>query len=152
MRLPRSARGLVVLGAVVIVGAVCVGIAGAVVMSTVLADTNVVRERIFRTDFTPSADQPRLNVGWHSHPGVAIVQVQQGRLDIAQGCRKHRLGPGDTYIEVPFLPVNAEASGPVQWTSTLILADSAPGTPDRLPASEPVCTRGNDQRQDGGDH
>jgi len=141
---------LVVLGVVMMVGAVGVGVASAVVMSTVLADTNVVRERIFRTDFTPSADQPRLNVGWHIHPGVAIVQVQQGQLSIIQGCRTHRLGPGDTYIEVPFLPVNAVANGPVKWTSTLILADSAPGQPDRLPASEPACPRGDDWQQDGG--
>lgn len=120
-------------------------------MSTVLADTNVVRERIFRTDFTPSPDQPSLDVGWHIHPGVAIVQVQEGQLTTTQGCRAHRLGPGDTYIEVPFLPVNATAKRAVKWTSTLILANSAPGTPDRLPASEPTCPSGDNQGDGSGD-
>ncbi len=143
MRVPRSTRGLLALGSVLLVGTVGVGVASAMVMSTVLADTNVVRERIVRSHFTPSPDQPRFNAGWHIHPGVVIVQVQEGQLTITQGCRAHRLGPGDTYIEVPFLPVNATTTSAVRWTSTLILADSQPGTPDRVPAPEPTCPKGN---------
>src|SRR5438105_1381032 len=133
MRVPRSTRGLLALGSVLLVVGVGVGVASATVISTVLKDTNVVRERIVRTHFTPSASQPQFNAGWHIHPGVVIVQVQSGHLTITQGCRAHRLGPGDTYIEVPFLPVNATATSEVKWTSTLILADSHPGTPDRVP-------------------
>jgi hypothetical protein len=151
MRLPRSTRGLLALGIILVVGLVGVGVAGAMVVSTVLADTNVVRERIFHTDFTPSPDQPRLDVGWHIHPGVAIVQVQEGHLNIIQGCRTHRLGPGDTYIEVPFLPVDATADHAASWTSTLILANSVPGTPDRQPASEPTCPGGDNHDHGNGD-
>jgi hypothetical protein len=151
MRVPRSTRGLLALGIVLVVGAVGVGVASAMVMSTVLADTNMVRERIFHTDFTPSPDQPSFDAGWHIHPGVAIVEVQQGHLNITQGCLTHRLGPGDTYIEVPFLPVDATAHHAVSWTSTLILANSAPGTPDRLPASAPACPGGDNHDQGSGD-
>jgi AraC-like protein len=151
MPVPKSPRGLLALGTVLLVGAVGVGVASAMVMSTVLADTNVVRERIVRTNFTPSPDQPRFDSGWHIHPGVVIVQVQEGQLQITQGCRTHNLGPGDTYIEVPFLPVDATAKRAVTWTSTLILADSTPGTPDRTPASEPPCPTGNDQADGSGD-
>src|SRR2546421_12276288 len=101
MPVPKSPRGLLALGTVLLVGAVGVGVASAMVVTTVLADTNVVRERILRTHFVPSSSQPRFNAGWHIHPGVAIVEVQSGQLTITQGCRTHRLGPGDTYIEVP---------------------------------------------------
>jgi hypothetical protein len=151
MHVPRSTRGLLVLASVLVVGAVGVGVASAMVMSTVLADTNTVRERIFHTDFTPSPDQPTFDAGWHIHPGVAIVQVQQGRLTITQGCLSHRLGPGDTYIEVPFLPVDATAHHAVSWTSTLILANSAPGTPDRVAASAPTCPGGDNHDHEGAD-
>jgi hypothetical protein len=151
MRVPRSTRGLLALGVVLVVGAVGVGVASAMVVSTVLADTNLVRERIFHTDFTPSSDQPSFDSGWHIHPGVAIVEVQQGRLNVTQGCLTHRLGPGDTYIEVPFLPVDATADHAVSWTSTLILANSTPGTPDRVPAYEPTCPGGDHQDNGGGD-
>jgi len=148
MRVPRATRGLLALGIILVVGAVGIGVASAMVVSTVLADTTVVRERIFHTDFTPSPEQPSFDSGWHIHPGVAIIEVQQGRLSIIQGCLTHRLGPGDTYIEVPFLPVDARADHAVSWTSTLVLADSTPGTPDRVPASEPTC-RGRDHQDHG---
>jgi hypothetical protein len=150
-RVARSTKGLMTLGIVLVVGAVGVGVASATVMSGVLADTNAVRERIFHTDFTPSPDQPSFDAGWHIHPGVAIVEVQQGHLNITQSCLTHRLGPGDTYIEVPFLPVDATADQTVSWTSTLILANSAPGAPDRLPASAPACPGGDNHDQEGGD-
>jgi hypothetical protein len=151
MRVPRPTRGLLALGVVLIVVAVGVGVAGAMVVSTVLADTNVVRERIFHTDFTPSPDQPSFDAGWHIHPGVAIVEVQQGHLNITQDCRTHALGPGDMYIEVPFVPVDATTNQAASWTSTLILANSVPGTPDRTPATAPTCPGGDHQENGGGD-
>jgi hypothetical protein len=142
---------LLALGIVVVVGAVGVGVASAMVMSSVLADTNQVRERIFHTDFTPSSDQPSFDSGWHIHPGVAIIEVQSGHLNITQSCITHKLGPGDIYIEVPFLPVDAATDRAASWTSTLILANSTPADPDRVPTSAPTCQGGGHQDDGSGD-
>lgn len=147
MRAFAAKRRLLVLVVLTLAAAIGVGIASAVVVSTVLADTNVVRERIVRSEFTPSADQPRFSSGWHTHPGLAIVQVQEGSLRITQNCRTRKVGPDDTYVEVPFLPVNAEAKKAVKWTTTFVLVNSAPGAPDRSPATEPSCP--NDHRGHG---
>jgi hypothetical protein len=68
-----------------------------------------------------------------------IVQVQRGSLLIYQGSctNPHFVGAGQTYIEVPDLPVDAVANARVKWTSTLILPDSHPGDPDRTPVTNP---------------
>ena len=120
------------------------GAALATVTSTVHADTNVVREKIVRNDFTPSADQAIFTPGWHIHQGLAVVQVQEGKLTIYQNCRTYELQRGDTYIEVPYVPVNAVAKRHTLWTTTFVLANSAPAAPDRLPATEPSCPGGDD--------
>ena len=144
MRVPRSTRGLLALGIILVVGAVGVGVAGAMVVSTVLADTNVVRERIFHTDFTPSLDQPSFDSGWHIHPGVAIVQVQQGAFQVYQGsCTPRTVSAGDTFIEILYEPVRAVATGRIVWTTTLItnqgdlplipLAAYSPSNPNPCP-------------------
>jgi hypothetical protein len=145
-------KRLIVLATAALATAVGVGVASAVVASTILADTNVVREKIVRTQFTPSADQPTFASGWHMHPGLAISQVQEGELIVTQNCRSTKLGPGQTLVEVPYLPVNASANRAAKWTTTFILADSAPGTPDRLAATEPACPGGgNGDIHDGND-
>jgi hypothetical protein len=113
--------------------AVGTGIAAAVTTSTVIADTNVVREKIVQ-----SVTDGNFRSGWHIHPGPVIVQVQQGSLKITQTtCTPRVIGPGETFIETPGVPVNAETNTPAKWTSTLILPDSAPGAPDRVPTTNP---------------
>jgi quercetin dioxygenase-like cupin family protein len=121
--------------AIVVGGAIGAGIAVAATSTTVVADTNVVRERIatFTTDggFT---------TGWHIHPGPVIVQVQDGYLKITQAtCHPNVIGPGETYIETPGVPVLSTADKAASWTITEILPNSAPGGPDRVPATSP-CT------------
>jgi hypothetical protein len=146
-------KRLSILALVVLAAAIGVGIASAVVTSAILADTNVVREKIVRTQFTPSAEQLTFAAGWHMHPGLSIVQVQEGRLTILQSCRSTKVGPGETFVEVPYLPVNAVASGPVKWTTTFVLADSTPGAPDRLPATDPACGgEDNADHHEAGEH
>ena len=132
MRLLRGKRWLVpaalVLG--VVIGA---GVAKALTTTTVVADTNTVRERIA----TISTDG-NFNSGWHIHPGPVIVQVQEGYLKITQGtCHPNVIGPGETYIETPGVPVVAEADHAVSWTITEIFPDSAPGDPDRISTTSP---------------
>jgi quercetin dioxygenase-like cupin family protein len=68
--------------------------------------------------------------GWHTHPGPAIVQVQAGFLKIYQGsCEPTVVQKGDTYIEIPGVPVRGVASGPVEWTTTLVIPGPFGGSP-----------------------
>jgi quercetin dioxygenase-like cupin family protein len=131
----RSKKKWIVLGILVIAAAVGVGVAVATVTSTTLADTTNVRLRIDRSEFVPSADQPEFSSGWHTHPGPVIIQVQEGYLKITQGtCHPNVVGPGETYVETPELPVLATAKKSVKWTATLIVPA---GVPLRTNASDP---------------
>jgi hypothetical protein len=140
-------RRWVVFAAVLAGAAIGAGVVAATVVPTLIADTNTVREKIIRNQFTPSPDQKRFEAMWHAHPGPAIVQVISGHLKIVQGengkCWKAELGKGDTYIEVPEVPVNAYAHGPVTWETTFILPNSTPGGPDRHTATDP-CPKHHD--------
>jgi hypothetical protein len=70
-------------------GAVGTGIAAAVTITAVAADTNTVRERI--ASITTDGN---FNSGWHIHPGPVIVQVQDGYLKITQAtCHPNVIGP-----------------------------------------------------------
>ena len=110
-----------------------VGVAVGAVSATVVKDTNTVRERIVQNVATDGFDS-----GWHIHPGPAIVQVQEGQIKIYQGgCNPTVVNAGDTYIETPGVPVDAVVKDSATWTTTLILPDSAPGTPDRVATTSP---------------
>ncbi len=64
--------------------------------------------------------------------------MQEGYLKSTQNtCHPNFIGPGETYIETPGVPVIAEANKAAKWTSTLILLNSAPGNPDRVAATNP---------------
>jgi hypothetical protein len=115
MRLLRSKKVIVVLATTLVaVGALAaVGISG-VVSQTVLADGENIHFQVIRR----VADD--FDSGWHIHPGPAILQVQQGSFQITQGgCTAKTVNAGDTFIEVPYLPVRAVATGRVAWTTTL---------------------------------
>ena len=128
-----SRKWWLVLGALVLGGAMGAGIASAITSTNVVADTNTVRERIA----TITTDG-NFNSGWHIHPGPVIVQVQSGYLKITQHtCNPNVIGPGETYIETPGVPVDAAAKHATTWTITVIFPDSHPGDPDRAPASNP---------------
>jgi hypothetical protein len=137
----RSRRHWGVLGLTVLAAAIGAGIALATVTPTQLADTNTVRLKIVRNEFVPSADQPVFDSGWHTHPGPVIVQVQTGRLRLRDAtCLEATIvGPGETYLETPQVPVRARASNAVTWTTSFILPDSHPGDPDRTAVSNPCA-------------
>jgi hypothetical protein len=137
VRVFRSKKWLIA-AAVGVVASVGVGVALATVTSTVLSDThpaggsaNEVRLRVVRNQFVPSADQPTFSSGWHTHPGPVFFQVQEGRVKISQGppCRTTRLGPGETYVEIPEHPVVATAKRAAKWTTSYI-----------VPADKPLMT------------
>ncbi len=109
-------KKLLVLAAVAVAAAVlaAVGIS-AVTSQTVMSDGTNLHMRVVKT----VADS--FDSGWHVHPGPAIVQVQEGSIQITQGsCTAKTVGAGETYVEVPFVPVRAVATGRVVWTTTLL--------------------------------
>lgn len=135
MSILRSKKRLIVVGILVLAAAIGAGIAVATVTTAILTDTTSVRLRIVRSEFVPSADQPEFSSGWHTHPGPIIVQVQEGYLKLYQAtCNPNVIGPGDTFIETPDLPVNATANKAVKWTTSMILpAGAALSTPTTSP-------------------
>src|SRR5262245_32520898 len=146
-RLPRGFEGKerdvhrfrqkrwIALIAFVLGGAVGAGIAVAATTTTPIADTNVVRERIVTT--TTDGD---FSSGWHIHPGPVIIQVQEGYLKITQTtCHPNVIGPGETYIETPGVPVLAVADKAARWTTTQIFPNSHPGDADRVAAPDPCA-------------
>ena len=125
MRVLRSKKFLVLLAGLVTAGtAVAIAVA-AVTSQQVITDTTNVHLRVQRT----VADG--FDSGWHVHPGLAIVQVEEGSLQIYEnGCTPKTVAAGDTFIQVPFQPVRVIATGHVVWTTTFVLANSAaPVTP-----------------------
>jgi hypothetical protein len=123
MRIRRSKRFFVLLGGVIVAGVVAAVALSAVTSQQVINDTSNVHLRIVRT----TADG--FDSGWHVHPGIVIVQVQEGSLQLYQGsCTPKTVGAGDTYLEVPHLAVRAVATGRVAWTTTMITNGADPVT------------------------
>jgi hypothetical protein len=129
MRPFRSKRMLVVLASTAVAAGAFAAVAlPALVSQQVINDANGVHFRVVRT----VADG--FDSGWHVHPGVAIVQVQQGSFQITQGsCTPTTVGAGQTYIEVPHLAVRAVAMGRGVWTTTLV---TNPGDPPQIPLAD----------------
>jgi quercetin dioxygenase-like cupin family protein len=143
VRVLRSKKWLV-LGVLGVSAAVGVGVAFATLTQNVLTDTNSVRLRIVRSEFVPSADQPTFDSLWHTHPGPVIVQVTEGRLRIVQGsCHARSVSAGQTFIEVPEVPVDAVATRAVKWTTSMILpVGPAPATFVSNPCPEGIDNDG----------
>ena len=125
MRVLRSKKVVAAVGAVLAAAVLtAVGLAS-VWTQTVQTDTNNVRMRVISfiaSDF---------DSGWHTHPGPAIVQVTLGSFQVYQGsCTPKTVSAGDTYVEVPGVPVRAVAVGRIDWTTTLIVPYGvSPSTP-----------------------
>ena len=116
MRFVRSKRSFILLVGVVAAGVTAAVALPAVISQSVITDTTSVHLRVQRT----AADG--FDSGWHVHPGIAIVQVEEGSLQIYENsCTPKTVGAGDTSIEVPFRPVRAIATGHVVWTTTFVL-------------------------------
>jgi hypothetical protein len=119
MRLLRSKRFLVLLTVFTTAGMAAAIAIAAVTSQQVITDTTKVHLRVVKT----TADG--FDSGWHVHPGLAVVQVQEGSIQIyANSCTPKAVAAGDTFIEVPYQPVRAIGTGHVVWTTTFVL-DSA---------------------------
>jgi len=112
----RSKKVVALVAALVVAAGLATVAISAVLSQTVMVDATNIHLRIARTHANG------FDSGWHTHPGLAIVQVQEGSLQITQGgCTAKTVGPGETYIEVPYTPVRAVATGDVRWTTTFLV-------------------------------
>jgi len=111
----RASRRVVAVAVVVASLAGATAAVSAVVSQQTIADTGNVHLKIVRTQANG------FDSGWHVHPGVAIVQVQEGSFQVYQfNCTPVTVSAGQTFIEVPHMPVRAIATGFVNWTTTMI--------------------------------
>jgi hypothetical protein len=142
-----SWKAIALLGASALTLAVSsVGIALAATAPTqkaIVDEYGNIRLRIVESDYTPTAADPVYDSGWHTHPGPAIVQVKAGTFDITQvGCTPTKVGPGQTFIEIPNTPVRAVSEGAIKWTTTLLLwntGGSGPLSPAPLTPTQSPC-------------
>jgi NaMN:DMB phosphoribosyltransferase len=116
MRVLRSRKFLLLLAGFIAAGIAAAIAIAAVTSQQVVTDTTNVHLRVQRT----IADG--FDSGWHVHPGLAVVQVEEGSLQIYEnGCTPKTVGAGDTFIEVPYLPVRGIATGHVVWTTSFVV-------------------------------
>jgi quercetin dioxygenase-like cupin family protein len=122
MRILRSKKLIVAVSVVAVAGALAATGLSAVWAQIVQADTTGgVHLRVVSTSASD------FDSGWHTHPGLVVVQVLQGSFQITQGsCTARAVNAGDTYIEVPYVPVRAVAVGRIVWTTTYILKTEDP--------------------------
>lgn len=127
MHVLRSKKFIALSAVVTVAGIVAAVALPAVISQQIINDTSSIHFRVVRT-VVDSFDS-----GWHTHPGIAIVQVQEGSLQIYQGsCTPRTVAAGETYIEVPHLAVRGVATGRASWTTTLITnANDLPSIPQK---------------------
>lgn len=117
-------RGLPTKKAVVLAAAI-VSISALATTGVALA-THVAGAQPAEVIVSRTVDPDGLDSGWHTHPGPVIVQVEEGSFKLYQGsCAPKIIGPGETYVEVPNMPVRAVSKDAITWTTTLVIPDSA---------------------------
>ena len=116
----------------VVAAAIVLGGAIAFAAQAVVTDTNLVRLRVVETESDEGWD-----TNWHTHTGPAIVQVLEGQFKIYQnGCEPKVIHEGETYIEVPRVPVRAIAKGRIKGTTTQVLPGLV-GEPSQVIVASP---------------
>ncbi len=122
MRSLRSKKLLVLLGTIVATGVLATGALSDVWATVTHTDAEGgIRLRVFSTSASG------FDSGWHIHPGLVVVQVREGALQITNSsCKTTTVEAGQTFVEVPFFPARAVAPGRAVWTTTLIVTLSQP--------------------------
>jgi quercetin dioxygenase-like cupin family protein len=104
--------------AVFAAGALVAAAAGAVIFRQALAEGTDLRYRFERT----VADAGGFDSGWHIHPGLVIVHVEEGSLQFYQGsCTPRTLTVGDVIVEMPWKEVRLVAPGRAAWRTTIFV-------------------------------
>ena len=83
------------------------------------------------------------NSGWHHHPGIVLVQVASGLIDVTRvvngECKTTRYGVGSpngsTFTEGDTMHVGTSAAGAVAYATAVVAA----GAPSRIDDSPPPC-------------
>ena len=125
IQLRPSRKAIVTLiAALLVAGALAAVAVPAVIGETVVRDGQNLHYRFSRL----TADG--LDTGWHIHPGLAVLQVQEGSLQVSvQGnCTPKSVVAGDTYVEAPFVPVRVVATGKVVFNVALYVPYEEPFT------------------------
>jgi hypothetical protein len=95
----------------------------AVTSRTIVADGENIHYQIVRSE----ADG--FDTGWIIHPGLAIIQVQEGSVQFTQGsCTPKTYSAGETFIKVPYVPSRGVATGRFVWTTTFLVRYEEPVT------------------------
>lgn len=127
----RSRKGIALLAAFLGAAILSAVALADVWSSSVSQDTNNVRMRVQHLS-TSNFDS-----GWHSHPGVVIVQVELGSLTYTgSNCVKKTYGPGDTFIDFAYTPARVVGAGYAKFTVTYLVAG---GDPLSTPAAAVNC-------------
>ena len=114
MHLLRSKKFLVLLAGVVAAG-VTAAVAISATSTRVIIDTSAVHMRIQKGTLD------NYDSGWHIHPGLVVVKVQEGSLQVYEdGCTPKTVGAGEVTIETPYMPIRVFAKHAVE-TVTFIL-------------------------------
>ncbi len=122
MQILRSTKVLVLLAGLVVSGVAAAVAVPAVISQQVFAEGTTLNYR-FEKRLADGFDS-----GWHIHPGLSIIQVQEGSLQVYRegSCTPRTVAAGDTAIEAPWEPIRVVATGRVRWTTSIIVSGGSP--------------------------
>ncbi len=123
MRVLHSKKAIVALIAAVVAAAALAAVAlPAVIGREVIREGNNIHYQFARI----TADG--LDSGWHIHPGLVVVRVLEGSLQFTAqaSCAPKTVAAGETYIEAPFVPIRAVATGRVVFIVAQFVRDEEP--------------------------
>jgi hypothetical protein len=85
--------------------------------------------------------------GWHHHPGMVLVQVASGSIDVTRvengRCETKTYSAGSSFVEGDSAHVGVSSSGAVAY-ATAIITDGQPG---RINDDAPSCASGPGARE-----
>ncbi len=112
---------LVLLAALIVAGTTAaIAISAVISRTAVSSGTSLYHE--FRKTTAVDFDS-----GWIVHPGLVVLQVQEGSFQIYQGsCTPRTVEAGQTLVEIPYEPIRAIAKGRVVWTSSFFINGDDP--------------------------
>jgi NaMN:DMB phosphoribosyltransferase len=114
MRGLRS-KGFLALLTGVVVASASAAIAISASTTQLIIDTTAVHLRIQKATLN------NYDSGWHIHPGLVVVNVREGSLQVYEdGCTPKTVGAGETTIEAPYTPIRVLTAHAVE-TVTFIL-------------------------------
>lgn len=121
MRALRSRKFLVLLPALVATGVAATVAMSALISTQVVADGTNLHYR-FEKRVAEGFDS-----GWHVHPGLAFIHVQEGSLQVYDGsCTPRTVAAGGSAIEAPWEPIRVVGTGRIVWTTSLLVDGGSP--------------------------